>query len=334
MVEKIATEETKLKHELEALVDEIINFTAHAAHQAEERENFAIKLIIIATIASIVGAGLFAWLLITRSITRPLRSLISSVTALREGDLDIEIKRRSNDEIGNVSDALVGFRENMKETRQLQAEMVENDRKAAEAELSRETERREAEEKAENDRRELEEKAAAERRKELLNLAMVFEADVGSVVDQISGAAGPMQSAAKMVSATAEETSSQSAAVAAASEEASTNVQTVASVTEELSASIQRITRQVSESAKVTRSAVSESEVANTKGQSIEQTVTKIGDVVELIYDITSQTNLFALHATIEAARAGEPGKRIAAVATEVQSLADQTAKATDDIGS
>ena len=153
----------------------------------------------------------------------------------------------------------------MKETRQLQAEMVENDRKAAEAELSRETERREAEEKAENDRRELEEKAAAERRKELLNLATVFEADVGSVVDQISGAAGEMQSAAKTVSATAEETSSQSATVAAASEEASTNAQTVASATEELSASIQEITRQVSESAKVTRSAVSESEVANTK---------------------------------------------------------------------
>jgi methyl-accepting chemotaxis protein len=222
----------------------------------------------------------------------------------------------------------------MKPTRQLQAEMVENGRKAAEAELSRETERREAEEKSENDRRELKEKAAAERRKELLNLATVFEADVDSVVDQISGAAGEIQSAAKTLSTTTEETSSQSATVAAASEEASTNAQTVASATEELSTSIQEITRQVSESAKVPRLAVSESEVANTKGQSIEQTVTKIGDVVELIYDITSQTNLFALHATIEAARAGEPGKRIAAVATEVQSLADQTAKATDDIGS
>jgi methyl-accepting chemotaxis protein len=90
MVEQIATEETKLNHELEALIDEIIKFTAHAAHQAEQHEKFAIKLIIIATIASIVWAELFAWLLITRSITRPLRSLISSVTALRLGDLDID----------------------------------------------------------------------------------------------------------------------------------------------------------------------------------------------------------------------------------------------------
>ncbi len=143
-----------------------------------------------------------------------------------------------------------------------------------------------------------------------------------------------MQSAAKTLSATAEATSSQSATVAAASEEASTNAQTVASATEELSASIQEITRQVLESAKVARSAVSESEVENTKGQSIDEAVTKIGEVVELIYDITSQTNLLTLDATIEAARAGEPGKRIAAVGTEVQSLADQTATATDDIGS
>ena len=139
----------------------------------------------------------------------------------------------------------------------------------------------------------------------MLDLAATFEADVGSVVSKISGAASDMQTAANTMSATAEETSSQSATVAAASEEAATNVQTVASATEELSSSIQEITRQVAESAKVTRTAVSESEMANNKVQGLEEAATKIGEVVKLINDIACQTILLALNATIEATRAG-----------------------------
>src|SRR5262249_6109079 len=119
---------------------------------------------------------------------------------------------------------------------------------------------------------------------------------------------------------------------AAASEQASTNVQTVASAAEELSASIAEISRQVSQAAKVAGDAVSRATATNQSVAALAEGAQKIGDVVKLINDIAGQTNLLALNATIEAARAGEAGKGFAVVASEVKSLANQTAKATDEI--
>ena len=332
LVEKIEAEQKKLVLELEGLLAEIEKFTKNAAVTAEEHEHFAEQLIMIVSIVSFVLASIIAFFVVSRAIARPLRNVVDVVGELQKGNLDVDITVKANDEIGLVTHALVEFREKMKETRRLEAEAVERDKQVAEAEKQREAEAVEAERKAEEAKREAEEKAAQQRRQELLDLAETFEADVGGVVQQISSAATQMQSAAQTMSATAEETSSQSATVAAASEEASSNVQTVATATEELAASIQEITRQVAESAKTARGAVEETEMANEKVQSLEEAARKIGEVVELINDIASQTNLLALNATIEAARAGEAGKGFAVVATEVKSLADQTAKATDDI--
>mgnify|MGYP003642668377 CR=1 FL=1 len=164
-------------------------------------------------------------------------------------------------------------------------------------------------------------------------MAENFENTVKAVVEAVSSSANQVQSAAQSMSATAEETSQQSATVAAASEEATSNVQTVASAAEELSSSIEEISRQVSQSTKISNDAVEEATKANEKVQGLAEAAQKIGEVVNLINDIASQTNLLALNATIEAARAGEAGKGFAVVASEVKSLATQTAKATEEIG-
>jgi methyl-accepting chemotaxis protein len=155
---------------------------------------------------------------------------------------------------------------------------------------------------------------------------------VKDVVEIVSAAATELDATAQTMSAGAEETSVQANTVAAASEEASTNVQTVASAAEELTASVAEINTQVSESARIAASAVEEAERGSATMEGLAQAADRIGEIVSLISDIAAQTNLLALNATIEAARAGEAGKGFAVVASEVKSLATQTAKATDDI--
>jgi len=141
-----------------------------------------------------------------------------------------------------------------------------------------------------------------------------------------------MQSTAQGMSVTADQSSALVSAVASAAEETSVNVQTVSSGTEELSSSIAEIGRQVVNSSEIARKAVAEAGETDSTMQGLADNAARISVVVDLIQTIASQTNLLALNATIEAARAGDAGRGFAVVASEVKSLANQTAKATDEI--
>ncbi len=160
-----------------------------------------------------------------------------------------------------------------------------------------------------------------------------FERHVKGVVQTFSSSSTELQASAQEMTKTAELTSQQSSSVASAAEQATTNVQTVASAAEELSSSIAEISSQVSKSSEIAQNAVSEADRTNTTVEGLAEAAQKIGDVVSLINDIAGQTNLLALNATIEAARAGGAGKGFAVVASEVKNLANQTAKATEEIG-
>jgi methyl-accepting chemotaxis protein len=160
-----------------------------------------------------------------------------------------------------------------------------------------------------------------------------FQAVVGEIVKTVSTTSTELESSAGALTGTAERGRELATTVARASEEASTNVQSVASATEELSSSVNEISRQVQESARMAGEAVNQARGTTERVSELSRAATRIGDVVELINTIAGQTNLLALNATIEAARAGEAGRGFAVVASEVKALAEQTAKATGEIG-
>ncbi|MDB5410061.1 MAG: putative methyl-accepting chemotaxis protein [Rhodospirillales bacterium] len=252
-----------------------------------------------------VFVALFAWL-IGRSIARPLTGVALLMRRLANRDFAIEITNTERrDEVGTLARSLKIFKDNMLETDKLRSEQEEAKRRA-----------------------EIEKNI-------LLNkLADDFQTGVRGSLDTLASAATEMRATSKGMSATAEETSAQATTVAAAAEQASVNVQTVASASEELSSSVAEIGRQVTQSTKIAAQAVEEAQRTNATVHGLSVAADKIGHVVKLISDIASQTNLLALNATIEAARAGDAGKGFAVVASEVKSLANQTAKATEEIAS
>jgi len=171
------------------------------------------------------------------------------------------------------------------------------------------------------------------RQQKLCSAIQSFDGRIRTVVETVGGSARHLQDAANALASNASQSTQQSTAVAAASEEASSNVQAVAASTEELASSIREIGRQVSDSTRITRAAVEQAARSGTSIQGLAKAAQRIDDVVELISSIASQTNLLALNATIEAARAGEAGRGFAVVASEVKALAEQTARATGEIG-
>ncbi|HFA59934.1 MAG TPA: methyl-accepting chemotaxis protein, partial [Rhodospirillales bacterium] len=170
------------------------------------------------------------------------------------------------------------------------------------------------------------------RKVRLGELAVAFGNRVGEVVEEVARYAEEMRRAAERMTGSAADSNARSRSVADASKEAAGNVQTVAAAAEELAAAVAEIGQQMAGSADIAKRTAEEAETTNRRIAGLAEAAEEIGRVVELINDIAEQTNLLALNATIEAARAGEAGKGFSVVAGEVKSLANQTAKATQDI--
>jgi methyl-accepting chemotaxis protein len=276
-----------------------------AARGAYEADTAAIRLMILSGIGLVIAiVAAFAWA-VGRGISQPIVGMTALMKRLAGGELDVTIVGVERaDEIGQMAKAVEVFKDNAIANRKL-----------------------EAEQRAEQERREA-------RTRRLDEVLKGFDEKISAMLQVVTGATTELQAAANSMSSTAEEANRQATTVAAAAEQTSANVQTVATATEELSSSISEISRQVSQSTRIAGNAVQQTESAGGTVRGLSQAAEKIGDVVRLISEIASQTNLLALNATIEAARAGEAGRGFAVVASEVKTLANQTAKATEEISS
>jgi len=268
--------------------------------------NSARTLLIVFSLLGLASIALIlaSFYIVTIKVTSPLGKLVNVMTELSSGNHSIDIPdTERSDEIGEMAGAVVVFKKNA----------IENERLAKEKII--------AEKQAEEDKRQT-----------MNTIANDFETSVKSAVDGVSTSSAQMRNTAENMSGVIGNVGRKSENVNQASQTTSENVDAVSVAAEELSASIREIAEQVTKSTKIAGDAVAKSEHTNALVEGMTKSAQEISEVIGLIQDIAEQTNLLALNATIEAARAGDAGKGFAVVASEVKNLANQTAKATENI--
>ncbi len=272
---------------------------AESRHAAALRDLVVELGLLLAALAFAVGC----MTAVRRRVLNPLQAIKNAMLKVANGDLTADAAYADRtDEIGALAGALGTFKANAVEKARIEDDQRERTGQAT------------------------------QRQKTVEAAVVAFEAQIGDALKALMDAAGQMRTTSDEMSAISLKTNGQVTSAAQASEEASANVQTVAASSEELAASISDISRQVTHAAGIAGRAVDETKQTDGTVQGLSDSAERIGEVVKLINAIAGQTNLLALNATIEAARAGEAGKGFAVVASEVKSLANQTAKATEEI--